>query len=142
MQSRRLNSLSIEGFRAFKSLRIERFADVNLIVGKNNSGKTTLLEALRLYFLQGDRYRITELLLSREEYSFQKQGNLSESGLPPLAYEALFYGRPKFLETKPSFRIGPLAPNADNAVLDVDFTWLREVQEEDGTIRFLSLIPT
>lgn len=41
-----LDSLEIYNFRAFRHLRIERLARVNLIVGENNIGKTSLLEAI------------------------------------------------------------------------------------------------
>ncbi len=44
-----LSSLEIRNFRAFHDLKIERLGRVNLIVGKNNVGKTSLLEALQLY---------------------------------------------------------------------------------------------
>lgn len=44
-----LTSLEIKNFRTFSHLYVERLGRVNLIVGKNNVGKTTLLEALRLY---------------------------------------------------------------------------------------------
>ncbi|MEW6283445.1 MAG: AAA family ATPase [Candidatus Eremiobacterota bacterium] len=39
----------IENFRAFKFLRLPELKRVNLIVGKNGSGKTCLLEAVSLY---------------------------------------------------------------------------------------------
>ena len=44
-----LNSLEIRNFRGFQHLTIERLGRVNLIVGKNNIGKSNLLEALQLY---------------------------------------------------------------------------------------------
>jgi AAA15 family ATPase/GTPase len=44
-----LNSLEIRKFRAFEYLQIERMGRVNLIVGKNNVGKSNLLEALQMY---------------------------------------------------------------------------------------------
>jgi AAA15 family ATPase/GTPase len=44
-----LNSLYIKNFRLFQELQIERLGRINLFVGKNNSGKTCLLEALHLY---------------------------------------------------------------------------------------------
>ena len=40
-----LDSLEIKNFRAFKHLRIEKLGRVNLIVGKNNVGKSSVLEA-------------------------------------------------------------------------------------------------
>ncbi|HAI70393.1 MAG TPA: ATPase, partial [Gammaproteobacteria bacterium] len=44
-----LDSLYIKNFRLFKELEIEQLGRVNLIIGRNNSGKTALLEALHLY---------------------------------------------------------------------------------------------
>jgi len=40
--------VTIEGFRGIKNLDIEDFQQVNLFVGKNNCGKTSILEALFL----------------------------------------------------------------------------------------------
>ena len=42
-------SFAIENFRCFEKLSIEPLARVNLICGGNNTGKTTLLEALWLH---------------------------------------------------------------------------------------------
>ena len=66
-----LPSLEISGYRGLRHLVIPKLGRVNLIVGKNNVGKTSLLEALWLY----TRFRkkigllsaLTHLLLSREE---------------------------------------------------------------------------
>ena len=41
-----LTSLRISNYRAFRELRIDELSRINLISGRNNSGKTTLLEAL------------------------------------------------------------------------------------------------
>ena len=41
-----IKNLSIENFRGISKLKIDDFKRINLIVGKNNSGKTTILEAL------------------------------------------------------------------------------------------------
>ena len=43
-----LTSLKIQNFRAFRFLEMNDLGAVNLIVGKNNSGKTSLLEAVYL----------------------------------------------------------------------------------------------
>ena len=40
--------ITIEGLRGIKHLKIEDFGQVNLFVGKNNCGKTTILESLFL----------------------------------------------------------------------------------------------
>ena len=43
-----LQTLEIRGFRGFESCRLTNLARVNLVVGKNNCGKTSVLEAIEL----------------------------------------------------------------------------------------------
>ena len=43
-----MDSFEVENFRSLKHLKLEKLARVNLLVGKNNSGKTSALEALFL----------------------------------------------------------------------------------------------
>ena len=82
-----LTSFEIKNFRTFSHLYIERLGRVNLILGKNNVGKTTLLEALRLYaaknprVLQEDVTDHDELLLSATPEDTY------------LDYRSLFHGR-------------------------------------------------
>jgi AAA15 family ATPase/GTPase len=45
-----LNSLEIRNYRNLKHLKIDKLGRVNLIVGKNNTGKSSVLEALILFF--------------------------------------------------------------------------------------------
>jgi hypothetical protein len=42
-------SVRIQNFRQFKDLKLDGLAQINLITGKNNTGKTSLLEALWIY---------------------------------------------------------------------------------------------
>lgn len=49
-----LHDLQIQGFRGLNELHVTGFADVNLIVGANNAGKTTFLEAIAAYVGDGD----------------------------------------------------------------------------------------
>ena len=44
-----LDSLMIKNFRSLADLKVEKLGRVNLIVGKNNSGKSSVLEALRIH---------------------------------------------------------------------------------------------
>ncbi|MGK7943639.1 MAG: ATP/GTP-binding protein [Microcystaceae cyanobacterium] len=44
-----LTSLQIENFRGFRSFQLSNLGKINLLVGSNNSGKTSILEAI--YFL-------------------------------------------------------------------------------------------
>ena len=43
-----LKNLQIQNFRVFRDLRIDKLERINLFTGRNNSGKTSLLEALFL----------------------------------------------------------------------------------------------
>jgi predicted ATP-dependent endonuclease of OLD family len=46
-----LDSLEIQNFRGFRNLQIEKLGRVNLIVGKNNIGKSSLLDESRDAYL-------------------------------------------------------------------------------------------
>lgn len=49
-----LTRVEIANYRGFKSYRMEGLAQVNLVVGKNNSGKTALLEGIQFLVSGGD----------------------------------------------------------------------------------------
>lgn len=44
-----MDSFEVENFRSLKHLKLEKLARVNLLVGKNNSGKTSVLEGIYLF---------------------------------------------------------------------------------------------
>ncbi|MDR1721185.1 MAG: AAA family ATPase [Endomicrobium sp.] len=56
-----LKSINIEKFRSFKNLEIEEFKKINLLVGKNGYGKTSLLEAIFL-LIGGTNPTLTTLI--------------------------------------------------------------------------------
>lgn len=87
-----LSSLEIKNFRTFSHLVIERLGRVNLIVGKNNVGKTTLLEALRILGSASAR-SVRSILEDRNEV--RPSGDLGVSGQPVPHYllESLVHGR-------------------------------------------------
>ncbi len=62
-----LNSLEIRNFRNLKELKINSLGSVNLFTGKNNTGKSTLLEAIALYAVKGDLNFLYQLLNERGE---------------------------------------------------------------------------
>ncbi len=81
-----LDHIHIENFRLFKELDIPKVGQVNLITGKNNAGKTTLLEALRLCGNQEMSSRSNKLSLNVID-----RGDSEES--PEVAYKSLFHER-------------------------------------------------
>jgi hypothetical protein len=48
MSERSLDSVTIDGFRGFKNLRLDQLSLINVLVGPNNCGKTSVLEALTI----------------------------------------------------------------------------------------------
>ena len=63
-----LTCFDIKNFRLFKELNIPKLSRVNLFVGKNNSGKTALLESLHIYIGNGTPEILLSSLERREEY--------------------------------------------------------------------------
>ena len=71
-----LDSLSIQGFRGVRKLEIPKLGRVTLITGKNDVGKTTVLEAAQIYGSRGNEGAIYSLLEKHEETSvFSEDGN-------------------------------------------------------------------
>lgn len=62
-----MQSLVINNYKNFENLALENLANVNLIVGKNNVGKSTLLEVISIVAANGDVNWIKELLEMRGE---------------------------------------------------------------------------
>ncbi len=63
-----LESFYINNFRLFKHLELPELGRINLIAGKNSSGKSALLEAIRLYASNADPGVFADLIFSRKEY--------------------------------------------------------------------------
>lgn len=69
MEMAKPTSLEIRNYKCFSSLRLETVGDVNLIAGKNNVGKTTLLEAVALVASGGNPTELFRILDRRERPS-------------------------------------------------------------------------
>ncbi|MEB3283191.1 MAG: ATP-binding protein [Lyngbya sp.] len=63
-----LKTLKIENFRGFQSFELQPLGRVNLLVGENNSGKTSILEAIQLLRSVSNIEKITEIMNCRGEY--------------------------------------------------------------------------
>jgi AAA15 family ATPase/GTPase len=73
-----LRDLTIQNYRTLKDFHIDGLARVNLLVGMNNTGKTSLLEAIYLLVNQGEVNCLLEIINKRLERNFDKT-ILSES---------------------------------------------------------------
>ena len=63
-----LNSLHIENYRNLQELKMDSLSQINLITGKNNTGKSSILEALAIYAGKGDCVDLHKLLEYRGEF--------------------------------------------------------------------------
>ena len=86
-----LPDLSISNFRGIKRLSVGRLGRVTLLAGRNGVGKTTVLEAVRVYAKRAHPSVLHELLEMRGEVS----AGFDPDGDPILSpnYAALFCGR-------------------------------------------------
>lgn len=75
-----LHDLTIQNYRSFKDFQLDGLARVNLIVGSNNSGKTSLLEAIYLLVNQNKPQCLIDLLDNRGEIALTKASTLSNNG--------------------------------------------------------------
>ena len=84
-----LTELSMQNFRPFQSFKVTHLARVNLIVGENSVGKSSLLEAVHLLVNQGYPHVLLEELEARGEIYFP------DDAQGQLGYEVkhLFWGR-------------------------------------------------
>ena len=64
-----LKTLVLRNYRGFKSYRLDDLTKVNLIVGKNNSGKTSILEAVELLVAEAHLSVFYESARRRGEFS-------------------------------------------------------------------------
>lgn len=73
----RLDFLEIEQFRGIRGLELKRLGDVNLLLGNNDVGKTTVLEAVKMFeapsdfnvILRNARERMQRRAYARESYT-------------------------------------------------------------------------
>jgi hypothetical protein len=81
-----LKDFEIVGFRTFSRLAIPRLGRVNLFVGRNGVGKTTVLEALKLYASPWPARAACQILDARDELSGNRGSTVYE-------LRTLFHGR-------------------------------------------------
>ena len=91
--------LLIEGFRGFRKLQISQLGRVTLITGKNNTGKSSVLEALQIHTQNAAPEIINSILISREEGIRGKETDPpSPDSEKEFHVSALFHGLPSLFE--------------------------------------------
>lgn len=91
-----ISSINIQGYRGFQQFEMSSLGRVNLLVGTNNSGKTSVLEAIFLLSSTGDPFAMWQMLWRRGERL--PQGPMQENDRPQrrarieLDVAHMFYG--------------------------------------------------
>lgn len=73
-----LRDITIENYRLFEKFQLEGLTQVNLLVGTNNSGKSSLLEAIYLLVNHEDPTVLLNVLDNRGEYILEENGDANE----------------------------------------------------------------
>lgn len=116
-----LSSLRIKNFRSLEDLNVSRLGNVNLIVGKNNSGKSTVLDALRVYADNASLDVLRQISIEHDE-----PWRLGTYRLPFMPFECLFHQR-SFEDTNKVISIAQSLSDED--ALIIKRTRLIEIQE-------------
>lgn len=131
-----MKSLEIKNYKNLKDFKIDSLSRVNLIVGRNNVGKSTLLEAISIFCSKGDVYQLKNILDIRGEgfEYFTPDDNQQEKEIE--SFRSLYSGR----NLEDFFQI-PIGIDAggdtqlrlfeDNTSLKIQFVKLVETLETD-----------
>lgn len=130
----------IENFRRFRELVIEELCPVNLLVGANNVGKSTLLEALELYtYAPNCTASLVQLLVERQEVArpLVPEGLSDEGRGPGTVFAHLFHrGSTASVLKLEGTRDGDLEPKA----LTIRTGWAIASEEDRGNRQSLSFV--
>jgi len=134
----KITSISLKGFRAFQELEISGVGRVNLITGKNNTGKSCLLEALRLFAWNGAPTAILEIINERQEGLIDQANGETAEESEGLILEmlSLFNGFPKLSENPDPISIianGEARPM--KLMLHLD--WVTKERDNEGNLRLV-----
>lgn len=131
MTELQLNSLIIQNFRGFENFQINQLGRVNLIVGKNNIGKTSLLEAIWLYANRGSSVTIYDILKDRDEHRvFNLNTDSEQTQQEILAIKNLFYQRNDFTDQTQTLQIG----NTRENYLQIQARWYQVAMDDHDNL--------
>ena len=85
----KIASLQLNGYRGFESYALKDLARVNLLVGKNNSGKTSVLEAISLLTENGGLPALARSAIQRRQEKFwftDNQRNIDIFDISPVFF--------------------------------------------------------
>ncbi|MEO1374268.1 MAG: AAA family ATPase [Cyanobacteria bacterium J06635_10] len=125
-------NIKIENFRCFKSFELQQLGRVNLLVGENNSGKTSILEAIQLLCSRINLESLSEMMINRGEYFWDDDGK----GNRELDIKHLFYGH----EIEPDLKISISSSRLDNSREKLNLSIVRRSESLLDVINHFELI--
>lgn len=114
-----LDSIFIKNYKNLNKLTIQNLEMVNLITGKNNTGKSTFLEAIALYTSQASAAVLNEILDDRGEKLRNKGSIKDKTETNFAAFSSLFTKRNTSFSPDNQIIIGPTSKDLFN---QEDFT--------------------
>lgn len=126
-----LNSFQISNFRLFQHLEVERLNRVNLIVGRNNAGKSTFLEAVELYASNAASTVLLDIVESRQETWFSEAQPQSHSSTGN-SVRHLFFGHKLPQVGEQGILLGEVSSNTK---LHIGAAAYQNKSDDEGTLR-------
>jgi AAA15 family ATPase/GTPase len=136
-----LDSLDIKNYRNLKEIKINSLKRVNLITGKNNTGKSTILEALAIYATKGRSDLIHKLLEERGEISKQKDTNKLPTEVNIQVFASLFTDRNVGFDISDAISIGDSEKKRKISLRFVQYIDEIQIDEHGNTTRKM-IFPT
>jgi AAA15 family ATPase/GTPase len=123
-----LRDITIENYRLFEKFHMEELTQVNLLVGANNSGKSSLLEAIYLLVNHEDRSALADILDNRFVVRSRIRNRADISDLPN-AFQIFTIFRGYKLQT--DNRIVISSQKDEHMYLEYNFTEARYKKNDD-----------
>ena len=142
IMANRFCGLHIQRFRSITNLRIENLGQVNLLTGMNNTGKTSVLEAIRILASDAAPGTISQILKLREEDAFEgDETPRSNDADNSFLLSSMFPDYPEF-----SADLSPIQIAGDQGDLPTTISispcWLTEHRSESGVRQLTASQPT
>ena len=129
--------LAVQGFRRFRDLKISELGRVTLITGKNNTGKSSILEALRIGARKAEPAAVFDILGTRAGYrrgSKEDAHSLDFDG--DFLFSDLFHGFPTLDD-----EFGPIVFKTSNPKdpmeLSMHVEWMAFTEDSQSTMEFV-----
>lgn len=110
-----LDSLKIKNFRCLTDFEVAKLGRLNLIVGKNNSGKSTVLEALRIYTGRAQR-GLLEVIAAEHDEKYLISENEHKIFDTVMPFQDFFSGRKFPDDDERKIQIGSASADSEDVL--------------------------